>query len=274
MKNNIFFVLILTALLAMSTAWTMNPVGAAESAPASEMGDCSPVVGDPIEVDEEGNPIMDARLYVEYNSTDGDLGIHGYLGTDGWSELCVYNPDGALILAVKPQGELGNTTLASMFFEGREPTLDEFGFEDLKAFAEGQYAVRTLSYDGTSIVGEATFTRNVPAAPVLLYPEMADEEDPMAVSTENLVIQWEEVTESTEGNPVTITSYEVIVTKVDHEDPHGFSRPIYDVHVGPDAASLSVPSDFLEPETLYEVEVLAIEESGNQTITISFIMTE
>jgi hypothetical protein len=34
-----------------------------------------------------------------------------------------------------------------------------------------------------------------------------------------------------------------------------------------------VVDGFLRPGTLYEVEVLALEESGNQTITVGFFMT-
>ncbi len=265
MKKQYPFILAFVALAAV--IFTLNAAPAAASAPAAEVVDCSPVQGDPIQISE-------ARLYVEFNSTDEDLGVHGYLGADGWKELCVYNPAGEVVLAVKPQGELGSTTLASIFFEGREPSLDEFGFEELKSFAEGQYAVRALSYDGTSVVGEATFSRNVPAPPALVYPEWAEEEDPVVVSTDGLIVEWEPVAETTDGNPLTISGYEVIITKVEHDDPHGFSRPMYDVHVGPDATSLSVPADFFETDTLYELEILAIEESGNQTITVSFFVTE
>jgi hypothetical protein len=58
-------------------------------------------------------------------------------------------------------------------------------------------------------------------------------------------------------------------------DPHGYSLPIFDVHVPPDRASLSVPAEFFEPGSLrYELEVLALEESGNQTIAGGYFTTE
>jgi hypothetical protein len=242
---------------------------AAESQHASNALDCAPAPAD-------AKPIDDAKLYVEFNSTDEDLGIHGYLGDDGWTELCVYNPGGELMLAIKPQAQLGSTTLASVFFEGREPSLDEFGFEELKSFPEGRYAVRALSHDGTSVSGEATFSRNVPAPPELVFPAWAEEEgaEDVVMPTDGFSVEWEPVTETTDGNPVTLSGYEVIITKVEHDDPHGFSLPVYDVHLGPEKTLLSVPPEFLEQDTLYELEILAIEESGNQTITVSFFMTE
>ena len=58
-----------------------------------------------------------------------------------------------------------------------------------------------------------------------------------------------------DGEQVKITGYEVIVTKEVPDDPHGFSRPTYDVHVPARVNSLSVPAEFLEPDTVYELEV-------------------
>ncbi len=75
------------------------------------------------------------------------------------------------------------------------------------------------------------------------------------------------------GGPVDITGYEVIVTKEVEDDPNGFSRPAYDVHVPPTVTSLGVPAGFLEAKTVYELEVLALEVSGNQTISVGFFKT-
>jgi hypothetical protein len=75
------------------------------------------------------------------------------------------------------------------------------------------------------------------------------------------------------GSPVNISGYEVIVTKVVEDDPHGFSRPTFDVHVPATVNSLSVSEEFLEADTVYELEVLALEESGNQTISVGFFKT-
>ncbi len=221
--------------------------------------------------------IATAKLIIEYNSTDDDIGVHGAFDDHGWSELCVYDPNGRQVLAVKPQAQLKDLTMAGIFFESREPPSEEFSFEDLKAkFPEGQYEVRAMSFDRKILTGSATFTHDVPAPPTVTFPAIVDEEHAgdVVVSTTGLVIEWEDVVETVDGGPVAITGYEVIITKVEHDDPHGFSRPIFDVHVPPDRNSLSVPVEFLEPGTVYELELLALEESGNQTITVGFFTTE
>lgn len=224
---------------------------------------CSPMTGKKVAIDT-------AKLIIEYNATDNDIGVHGAFDDHGWSELCVFDPKGKLVLAVKPQSELKDLTMAGIFFESREPPAAEFSFADLAArFPEGKYKVRAQSFDGTILTGSALFTHDVPAAPTVNAPA-----DGAMVPTTGLAIQWENVTETVNGDPVTITGYEVIVTKVNHDDPNGFSQPIFDVHVPPDRNSLTVSNEFLKPGTEYELEVLALEVSGNQTITSSSFTTE
>jgi hypothetical protein len=221
--------------------------------------------------------IATAKLIIEFNSTDGDLGVHGAFDDQGWKTLCVFDPNGQPVLEVGPQGQLRDLTMAGIFFESREPPISEFSFADLKAaFPEGQYTVRAESFDGTILVGSATFTHDVPAPPTIIAPQIAD--DPRGakrnpVARDDLVIRWDPVEETVSGEPVNITGYEVIITKEVADDPHGFSRPTYDVHVPPTVNSLNVPAEFLEADTVYELEVLALEVSGNQTISVGFFKT-
>lgn len=214
--------------------------------------------------------IATAKLYIEYNATDADLGVHGAFDDTGWSTLCVYDPRGKKVLAVKPKRQLKKLSMAGIFFESREPPLAEFSFADLvRQFPAGQYQVRGLSYDGRGIVGAATFSHAVPAQPTITHPL-----EDAVVSPADLVISWEAVTQTVEGKPLTVTAYEVIITKDVDDDPNGFSRPTFDVHVPPDRNTLAVPAEFLEPGTRYELEILALEETGNQTISVSFFETE
>jgi hypothetical protein len=222
--------------------------------------------------------IATAKLIIEYNSTDDDLGVHGAFDDHGWKTLCVFDPNGRAVLQVGPRGQLRDLTMAGIFFESREPPSSEFSFADLRAaFPEGKYTVKGESFDGTILVGSAAFTHDVPAPPTISSPEIA--EDPEGtdqnhpVSPDGLLVGWDHVTETAAGGQVDITGYEVIVTKEVEDDPHGFSRPTYDVHVPPSVNRLSVPAEFLEADTVYELEVLALEVSGNQTISVGFFKT-
>ena len=161
--------------------------------------------------------IATAKLIIEYNATDEDIGVHGAFDADGWRILCVFDPTGRLVLKVTPESQLRNLSMGGIFFESREPPASEFSFADLEAtFPEGEYMVRGQSLDGKILVGSATFTHDVPAQPTIDTPALAEEprdtrKNP--VPLEDLVVSWQDVTETVAGGPVDITGYEVIVTK-------------------------------------------------------------
>ncbi|MGI0149419.1 MAG: hypothetical protein ACREDF_07810 [Thermoplasmata archaeon] len=160
--------------------------------------------------------------------------------------------------------------MSGIFFESREPPNDEFSIADLIAqFPEGLYSIRGTTLEGKRMKGAATFTHEIPAAPTILSPK-----DGAVVASSSLVVMWDPVTLTLTGRPLTTTGYEVIITKLVADDPNGFSRPTFDVHLPPSRTMLTVPSEFLEPGTRYELEVLALEVSGNQTITVSFFETQ
>jgi len=263
--------------IAGATVMTLALGGGVGTAVAGVQGDDRGLPEVCREQPRQATPIATAKLIIEYNSTDEDLGVHGAFDDHGWSELCVFDPSGRPIVVVDPRRQLNDLTMAGIFFESREPPLSEFSMAELAAaFPEGRYEVRGRSFDGTTLRGRALFTHDVPAPPTITSPEIADDPDQTGtpVPRDDLVVGWDGVTETTTGDPVTITGYEVIITKEVEDDPHGFSRPTYDVHVPATQNRLSVPAEFLEPDTVYELEVLALERSGNQTISVGFFVTD
>ena len=58
-----------------------------------------------------------------------------------------------------------------------------------------------------------------------------------------------------------------MVTKVEHNDPPGWSQPIYDVHLGPEAMALQIPEGFLEAATRVRTRGSRSQLRGNQTWT-------
>lgn len=222
-------------------------------------------------------PMPTTYLFFEHNSTAGDTGIHGMFDSSTFAELCVYDPSGNQILAVKPQNQLGRLTMAGIFFESREPPHEDISVEEqLRNFPEGKYAVRGVTYDGIGYHGAATLTHNIPKPPKMIFPkEMADEANikNQIVSPRSVVFKWEPVTETIYGKPVTIKAYEIIVRSLLPSDPHGFSHDNFDVHLPASATSFTIPDQIWKQNTQYEFEVIAIEESGNQTIVSGFFET-
>lgn len=210
------------------------------------------------------------KLFIEHNATDEDTGVHGAFDGVDWQKLCVFDPGGRLVLEVEPHGQLRNLSISGIFFESREPPNEEVPIARILAwFPEGLYAVRGRALDGRRLTGAATFTHNIPAAPVIVFPR-----DGETVSAAGFTVMWNPVLTTLDGRPLKTTAYQVIITKDVPDDPHGFSRPTFDVHVPPSERSLTVPREFLEPKTHYELEVLGLEVSGNQTISSLFFKTQ
>ena len=209
------------------------------------------------------------KFFIEHNSTDEDTGVHGLFDGEDWTKLEIYDPRGRQILDVEPKRQLRTQAISGIFFEAAEPPNDEVPIQEiLRRFPEGQYSVRGCTADGQRLRGSAVFTHNIPAGPEIIFPQ-----DGGTASSSGFAVMWNHVTTTIDGRPINRTGYEVIITKEVPDDPNGFSRPTFDVHVLPSETSLTVPAEFLEPGTRYELEVLALEVSGNQTLTSLFFET-
>src|SRR6185436_2169488 len=191
-----------------------------------------------------------SRIYIEYNSSANDLGFHVSLDGEDWKTLKIINPAGLTILDLSGKGPYANLGLTELFFEGAEPTLDDFPLDRLLAlFPEGQYKFTGLTVGGTRISSTGALSHAVPAGPVVSSE----------VNDDSVVIRWEEVTSTPPGFPnerIQIVGYQVLV------DP-------FEVTLPASSRQVTLPEEFVESLSVgqHPFEVLAIDASGNQTIT-------
>lgn len=208
----------------------------------------------------------DARLKFEINATDGDGGVQVFLDAEPWARMSIFDPGGRRIFTSVTKGSIGQQGGTELFLESGEPTFDEVPLEELlDRFPEGTYEFRGRGVDGERLVGSAELTHDLPEGPVLVSPTEGDgPQDP-----DDTTVAWEPVAPAN-GSP--IIAYQVIV--VDPETGlEALPKVTLDVMMPPSATSLDIPPGFLEPGTEYEWEVLAIEESGNQTLSSSVFTT-
>jgi hypothetical protein len=221
----------------------------------------------------EGEPMAAAKLYIEHNATDADTGVHGLFEGDGWELFCLRSPSGELLMSVRPGGPLGELGLADLFFESREPPNTEYPIEQLRElFPAGSYQASGVDVEGVSRVGSARFTHAIPAEPTIVTPALSEDEAQIdsLVDLGALAVSWEPVTESLAREGIDVSGYQVIVTSIDDEDPDGWSVPVFDIHLPATATSVTVPDGFLASGAAYELELLVLESSGNQTISLGF----
>jgi hypothetical protein len=199
----------------------------------------------------------DARLKIEYNATDGDAGLQVFLDAPAWREVSITNPRGAEVLDVEADEVIRDYGLTELFSESSEPPFDEFPFEQFKQlFPEGNYVFRGTTIDGQRLQSHFRLTHDVPDGPVITSPG-ADAH----VTPGGLVVAWLPVTTPA---GIDVVAYQVLVVA---DDPFvGNPTQVLDVMLPGDATRLPIPAEFLAPGT-YKTEVLAIERSGNQTLT-------
>jgi hypothetical protein len=230
-------------ILDLVRAWTGGTLGAGV---ALSLGlGSSEALGDEM-------PFEHAEIFLEFNSSEEDLGVQAFLSGEAWQEVQIIGPDGQ-IMQVAGAGNLGKRGLIELFFESAEPSLEDVPLEQSVAqFPEGEYEFRGQTVEGDTLVSTATLTHEIPAGPKIVAPEEDATVDPADTR-----ISWDPVTEP-EG--IEIVGYQVIVER---ENPvRSFS-----VDLPAETTSVWVSPDFLESGTEYKVEVLAIASSGNQTIT-------
>jgi hypothetical protein len=215
--------------------------------------------------------LADTSIIIEVNSTDGDAGFQIFVDGDGWSSARVYDPNGFRILKVISTGgarHIGGGT--ELFMETAEPEYENLdGMQELiELLPEGEYFFVARTTDNDWAVGTAELTHDVPAGPEVVYPLPEGEEECAAVSAEApLVIEWEHVENDIFGDgAIEIEAYQVIVESETEDGPDlEFSATLPPSEAATNMAT--VPPELLVAGTEYTFEILAIEESGNQTIT-------
>lgn len=237
-----------------------------------------------------------ANVFFELNDTDGDLGVHALVDGGPWSRLEIEDPKERKMLNINVRGRLRRQGLTEIFFESAEPTFDELPAKRFfKRFPEGTYEVEGMTLEGQELQSEAEITHTMPAPPkptVNGQPmaEQCDEEEPGYDITEvsasaPVVIAWPEITmshpDAESGGagvqppiPVNIHNYEVVVEVELEVNGEEFASNIH-VVLPPGETSMTIPDEFISQGDEFKYEVLAREESFNQTAVEScFVLVE
>ncbi|MGH2739058.1 MAG: fibronectin type III domain-containing protein [Actinomycetota bacterium] len=198
-------------------------------------------------------PFKEARLIVEINATDGDAGFQVFLDHEPWKSIAIFRPDGTKLVDLQTEGVLVDYGLTELFWESSEPPFSEFPIEKfMELFPEGDYTFEGETIDGVRMRSAVPLSHDFPAGPKILFPTKDS-----TVSADNLVVRWKPVPEP----GVEIARYQVIVVR----EKGGTGDLEADLPAS--ARRLTVPAEFMAPGAEYKVEVLAIEASGNQTLT-------
>ncbi|MGQ0483909.1 MAG: hypothetical protein ACT4SY_00940 [Hyphomicrobiales bacterium] len=219
-------------------------------------------------------PLKEAKLNIEHNATDHDTGFQGAIDSEGWKLLTVTGPDG-VVLDFEASGKLRRLGMTELFFETVEPENADVPINKLlSTLPEGHYKISgpvAGAGAGPGITsGTAWLTHDIPAGPVLLSPL-----EGATVPVADLVMRWTPVTKTIKGTKAKIISYQLIVEKIGPPQRHMIGTiGSLSMHLPPSVTRMTVPRGFLEPAARYDWEVLAIEVSGNQTLSSGKFKTQ
>lgn len=261
-KNTKIFVLaavLSTALAGLFTGVQFAAAGTAE--PAAK-------------VEAAAIPLKEAKLIIEHNAKDRDTGFQGFIDSEGWEKITVTDPNGNKVLEFRGEGKLGQLGLTELFFESVEPENKDVAIPDLlKTLPEGKYTFKGSAIEvgeemGTTI-GTAVLSHDIPRGPPLVSPL-----DGAEIPVEDTVFKWKSVEKNIDGSRANIIAYQLIVEKDTEPDPHMIGTFGLSMYLPATTTSIKIPKEFFEPGTDYDWEVLAIDESGNQTLNSGSFSTK
>jgi hypothetical protein len=219
-------------------------------------------------------PLKEAKLNIEHNATDEDTGFQGVIDSEGWGRLDVVAPSGEVVLQLAGRGPLAELGVTELFFETVEPANADVPLDEMLAkLPEGEYTVEGPAIEdgehlGTT-AGTAWLSHTIPAGPVLMAPA-----EGATVPTAALAMRWGAVTETIRGGALELVGYQLIVETDGPPPPHAIGKPELSMYLPPTTTEVTLPAGFLVPATAYAWEVLAIEVSGNQTLSSGTFATE
>ena len=211
-------------------------------------------------------PLKDAKLNIEHNATDRDTGFQGFIDSEGWQRLDVRGPAGD-VLTFEGRGTLGDLGLTELFFETVEPANADVPINQMLAkLPAGNYTIAGTAMENGESAGQtsgrAWLTHDVPKGPKLISPA-----EDSTVPVHDVVARWKPVSRTITGEPVKIIAYQLIIEKDVEPHRHMIGKFGLSMYLPPSVTQIAVPNGFLEHRTAYNWEVLAIERSGNQTLS-------
>ncbi len=214
--------------------------------------------------DSAGVPFDVARLFLELNHTDGDLGLHAEIDGDEWTNLEIRR-DRHQLLDISARGALRDQGMTQLAFESTEPNfleLDPAEFFD--RFPEGAYEISGRAHQGDQY-GSIVWLSHVLAAPAEAFvsgnPAASSCRDlPLPVGTPPVVIDWLPVASShpTVGlaGLVAIERYQFFVEQGDMK---------LALDLPPSVTMFEIPSSLTAGGGVFKFEIIARTATGNNT---------
>jgi len=238
--------------------------------------------------DENETPFGAAVVIIEL--TDNDIELQVFADAFDWNRLRIFDPRDRLIFDTRARGRLRRQGGLSEIVFASEPShylededdYDESVEDFLRRWPEGDYEFEGQRLHGLGPLDSDAYLSHVLAA----LPEVTSPEEEAEVPfDEPLLIEWGEISTSffDDAVPVEVIEYQVIVSQETPEREESWidgdtRRALINLPADiceAEVCGISIPPEVLESGATYEIEILAIEKSGNASIgVLEFSTTE
>ncbi len=218
-------------------------------------------------------PLKQAKVIIEHNATDNDTGFQVSLDADGWEKLTLTGPNG-LIAEFHPKGGVSELGMTELFLETVEPENVKMPLAELlKKMPAGAYEFRAtaskLGGNNGVMMSTATLSHKIPEGVALLEPRQD-----AVIPVGDTLMSWSGSDKAIDGSPASIIAYQLIIEKDEQPHPRMIGKRGLSMYLPATTREIRIPGTFFEAKTGYLWEVLAIEESGNQTLQSGAFKTQ
>lgn len=225
-------------------------------------------------------PFKQTNIHFETNASGCDMGIQMSFDTDGITRGAIEDPNEKVVFSFQSVDGMAVTQDITEVFQERveppiidfqsvlgcEPSDDAISLNELLAtWPAGRYEFEGES-DGVEFEGAARLTHRVPAGPEITAPA----DGTVVPHDAPLLVTWKKVTKPIlpRLGPVEVVGYHVLAVDITSSTLlPGKTKTSFNADVSKNETSFVVPKQYLEPGRIYELEILATEKGGNQTIT-------
>lgn len=204
--------------------------------------------GAPRTIEAPPSLLKEESMTLEYTVTHNEVAVRLHAESEvGLEGVEVLNPNGQPVLRMRAWGGR-SLPLSGFKIESLEFPLHEFR----RSFVGGRYDIRARTSAGGMATGEAILDFELPAIPVVLYPQ----EGAVNVPT-NLTVAW--------INDPAAVQYHVVLEQNENDG--------LEVDLPAGTSQFSVPDGVLAPGTETQVEVGSIGPNGNITVVENIFWT-
>jgi hypothetical protein len=207
----------------------------------------------------------EAKIFLELNDTDGDLGLHSSIDGGPWTNLEIEGPKGDL-LSMTIEGPLQKQGMTQLFFESAEPSFDELDpAVFFRRFPEGRYEIEALGQDGGRLRSRPLLSHVLAAPPqnILVSGVPAAEScdaTPLPKVSAPVVITWDPVTQSHpeigKSGPVKVARYQFFVERENVK---------LSLDLPPTVTEVEIPAGVTALGTDFKFEIIVTTDAGNNT---------